>query len=248
MNAARLFLPQVRRSIYFIAVRKDFGGEAVAHRFFDAWANHLERLEYRVGGSLPPEAFVLPDSDYYVRAEMVKRKGKAIGSDHVGWQKDHAAFARAHFMDWPFQIPPPLVTNPWFSFRSAREREIIVAYFCKRWVDVSQGISNARDSIEDEAPAMTPNQIMWMYHCGSRGGRDLLGREAMALQGHPWPKLKSFNMLTEGQAANLAGTSHASTTYMAVLMSAIFAWSALRDVDLEGLEESDSGGVIDALS
>ena len=243
--ASDFMLPQNRKRIYILAVRKNlFENTFSILDYFRRWGNNLDALKSLIGPPLPVDAFLLPESDAHVKAEIVRRQAaretaKKAGhdGDKGDWHKKHARFAESKFQSWPLPVPKCMSKNLWFHFRTPREREVILAHQGKAWVDASQEISRARETDNLCAPTVTPGQILWKYDIGNLGGRDILGRESMSLQGQPWPKLKNFDLLSEAQAANLAGNSYASTSYMAVLMSALFAWpdadALVRDKELQ---------------
>ena len=94
---------------------------------------------------------------------------------------------------------------------------IILTSESSRNIELSQNIDRYKDTNKDGiAPCVTPTNMQFSTY----GGRRILGREALQLQGFPTDQL-DLSQLTQGQQIDLAGNAMSSTVIGAATLAAL---------------------------
>ncbi|OLP76607.1 hypothetical protein AK812_SmicGene43434 [Symbiodinium microadriaticum] len=170
------------------------------------------------------------------------------------WVEQHMAYAAAAKLRWGQQPPEQLRSNRWYKTLTKREQDLLplvqaVMPDCL-FRDVSQNVSRvnvttltmdkATERMIHVAPTLLPKQLLWMDEAVAgrdKGGRLVLGREAMLLQGFPinpflakledvLPQMAWFP--SEALMFDLAGNAMSLPVILAVLQAgfASLTWKA----------------------
>ena len=205
----------------------------------------LETREKRVAEQQTPKAKAGPQSSQSSAASPVQ------GSQ---WVEQHMAYAAAAKLRWGQQPPEQLRSNRWYKTLTKREQDLLplvqaVMPDCL-FRDVSQNVSRvnvttltmdkATERMIHVAPTLLPKQLLWMDEAVAgrdKGGRLVLGREAMLLQGFPinpflakledvLPQMAWFP--SEALMFDLAGNAMSLPVILAVLQAgfASLTWKA----------------------
>ena len=189
-------------------------------------------------------------SDQTQAVATTAAKAKAAQPASSQWVEQHMAFAASAKLRWGLQPPDALARSEWYNTLTPREQDLLplvqaVMTHCLAR-DVSQSIGRVNyDSLQVQTgkhvlPTLLPRQLMWLDEnvagCET-GGRLLLGREALVLQGFPalpflaklkadLPPLAWFP--SESLMYDLAGNAMALPVVLAILQAgfASVTWRA----------------------
>eukprot|EP00933_Yihiella_yeosuensis_P014668 TRINITY_DN13053_c0_g1_i1.p1 TRINITY_DN13053_c0_g1~~TRINITY_DN13053_c0_g1_i1.p1 ORF type:complete len:870 (+),score=205.06 TRINITY_DN13053_c0_g1_i1:176-2611(+) len=249
-------LPQSRSRIYIICIRIDSPELATdPEEFFNAVETSLEIM--KLPAPFPLKALLLDETDEYLQAELSRRlQAKADQEQKVEanaqhpvsekWVGLHMDICQERGINWPVEFDQELLDNKWFQSLTTREKEIVA--FGKAdnltWIDCSQQANRARDSHDPRcSPTVLPKSLLWNYELG----RLVSGRDAMSLQGYPWPVLPMVAKFTDRNLHDLAGNAFTMSCSLAVDLAVLtnIVYSRRSSSDVE--EDSELKGLMDAM-
>ena len=227
-NTSDYRLPQRRKRLFIVCVHgpaNNLSMEAARRICVDT----LKRAVSLDHVCLPLDDFCLPNDHKLVQAELERSVAARTGNrDDTNWSVLHnKMWAEAGF-SWNQRCPTrELLLNPWFRTLPDREKEVLV--FKKATVsdlttvDISQRIDRAGCGVQGKTQTLTPRMSTWLAGGWSKrkknppGERQLLGFEAMQLQGFPQDRLlKVIDRITDPQLKDLAGNAFSGTIFAAL--------------------------------
>lgn len=224
--------PQTRRRVYIICLSTSHVDLSInAQEFFTSVKSLLQAMQFPAP---PADRFLLPDDHpavagylAHLEGERDTQKKKAEESTAAAkvpaWISLHMQVAEKRGVVWPLHIEPSLAGSPWFKVLTDRTKEVVgfahdeVSRMgrCIEFADVYHS-ANRYSTGQTTLPIVLPRSQVWSL----KRNRLLLGREALAIQGHPacHSVLDELEM-TEGNFQDLAGNSFSGNVILAVIMA-----------------------------
>eukprot|EP00931_Biecheleriopsis_adriatica_P006104 TRINITY_DN10755_c0_g1_i1.p1 TRINITY_DN10755_c0_g1~~TRINITY_DN10755_c0_g1_i1.p1 ORF type:complete len:1004 (-),score=265.38 TRINITY_DN10755_c0_g1_i1:181-3081(-) len=243
LDSREFGLPQSRHRIYFVGVRVKSlpaeldDGDDVFSVCSETFPRDFEAIMEELKIPMAPvEKVILPAGSQYLEAELQRREGRqkdelaeadAAAPQVVHkWTTLHSTSCFAKGWSWPMSPPPELQGNRWFKTAPPRECELVIKAETEGCFasDVSQSWGRTRDVRNGNRyfQAVMPGCHIWFgeekgrEEEKKRGGRFLIGRDLLALQGFPVESMPAAPGFSEAQLADLAGNAFSSCCSLAV--------------------------------
>ena len=179
------------------------------------------------------DEFLLASSHPRVRAELVRTQQAAKGEQrNPQWPKVHAALLKSKGLSYADIKPSKeLQANPWFQSKCRRDKECILYHMCTSGgnltsIDASQRSDRCSKGYDCILHTLTPGMACWLAPPPNAtkkqeqtSSRNLLGFEALALQGFPVDWLSGCESATDPQLSDLAGNAFAFPVFGAIYVS-----------------------------
>ena len=172
--------------------------------------------------------FLLPDDDPMILAELERLKGvrekhKAKDTSNLdpAWPLKHRGAFAARGLRWGRVAPSAtLAAAPWYQVQNAREKDVLLLAELDSvaMLDHSQSLGRTRDRKDvtaDRVGTLLPGSRWWLM-CKRR---ELIGIEALSLQGIPWQDKDFICGLDSPFLMDLAGNAFSSTVAEAMFQS-----------------------------
>lgn len=243
LSATDYALPQKRKRIFFLGVRKlSFGlNDAEANALIDRIFAVVYKLQT---GARPLSQFLLPQDSPLLETYLEDRvlSPEVMPDDETQWPKKHAEFFESKGLALrDVQPSDDLKSNKWFGALNARMKEVLV-YMTQKidhglvgpgeeeitTLDLSQSLGRTPRGCSSIVQTITPQACNWIIAANEQPiNRILMGIESLCLQAFPVAWLqKHFNnieVVHNGFLQDLAGNAFPGTIIAAFYIAIIAA-------------------------